>query len=48
MKNKLILDYYNIVKNANKEAPKKEVFKDLLNRLYSNEKYILEIVLVKK
>lgn len=44
MKNKIILDYYRKVKNANKESPKKEAFKDLLNRLYSEDKTILKVV----
>ena len=44
MKNKLILEYFHQVKNANKEATKKEAFKDLLNRLYSNEKEILKVI----
>ncbi|MBL1214687.1 MAG: N-6 DNA methylase [Ignavibacteriae bacterium] len=44
MKNKLILEYFNKVKSANKEATKKEAFKDLLNRLYSNEKELLKVI----
>lgn len=44
MKNQLISNYYHIVKNANKESPKKEAFKDLLNRLYAADKNILSIV----
>ncbi|MBL1214673.1 MAG: hypothetical protein HND52_15060 [Ignavibacteriae bacterium] len=44
MKNKLILEYFNKVKSANKEATKKEAFKDLLNRLYSNETELLKVI----
>ncbi len=44
MKNKLILEYFNKVKSANKEATKKEAFKDLLNRLYSNEKELVKVI----
>jgi type I restriction-modification system DNA methylase subunit len=39
-----ILVYFNKVKNANKEATKKEAFKDLLNRLYKNDAEILSVV----
>jgi hypothetical protein len=39
-----ILDYYKKVKIANKEATKKEVFKDLLNRLYAKDNDILKII----
>lgn len=39
-----ILNYYQKVKSANKEATKKEAFKDLLNRLYANDKDILQII----
>lgn len=34
-KSDLIKEYLKKVKAANKEATKKEAFKDLLNRLYS-------------
>ena len=44
MKNKLIKEYFKKVKNANKELPKKEAFKDLLNRLYSGDKQIEKII----
>ena len=44
MKNQLILEYYKKVRSANKETPKKEAFKDLLNRLYANDKEILKII----
>ncbi|MBU0475565.1 MAG: N-6 DNA methylase [Bacteroidetes bacterium] len=44
MKNKHILEYFKKVKNANKELPKKEAFKDLLNRLYSTENELLELI----
>ncbi|MFH1526196.1 MAG: N-6 DNA methylase, partial [Bacteroidota bacterium] len=44
MKNNLILEYLTKVKNANKEAPKKEAFKDLLNRLYSSEDELLKLI----
>jgi len=37
----LILEYYRKIKQANKEFTKKEIFKDLLNRLYSESKEIL-------
>ncbi len=40
---KLIRDYYNLVKEAQKELIKKELFKDLLNRLYDDPE-ILKIV----
>jgi hypothetical protein len=39
-----IIQYYNKVKSANKELPKKEAFKDLLNRLYANDKEIEKII----
>ena len=42
--NDIILKYYNKVKAANKELTKKEAFKDLLNRLYSNDKDIEQII----
>ena len=47
MKNKQIEDielFYKKIKFANKEATKKEAFKDLLNRLYVNDTEILSIV----
>lgn len=40
----LILAYINRVRLANKEATKKEAFKDLLNRLYAGEKEIEKII----
>ncbi|MBM4175882.1 MAG: hypothetical protein FJ213_06880 [Ignavibacteria bacterium] len=40
----LIKSYLIKVKNANKEATKKEAFKDLLNRLYSQDKEILKLI----
>lgn len=43
-KTKLIEEFYRKVKQAQKEATKKEAFKDLLNRLYSTEQEILNIV----
>ncbi|MBM2814065.1 MAG: putative Endonuclease [Ignavibacteria bacterium] len=39
-----ILDYLEKVKKANKELTKKELFKDLLNRLYSGSDEIIEII----
>lgn len=44
MKSKLIKAYLDKVKSANKELPKKEAFKDLLNRLYSGDKEIERII----
>ncbi|MFA7289046.1 MAG: N-6 DNA methylase [Melioribacteraceae bacterium] len=44
MKKELIESYLTIVKSANKELPKKEAFKDLLNRLYSGDKEIQKII----
>lgn len=41
---KLINNYFHIVKSANKETPKKEALKDLLNRLYSGDKEIQSII----
>ncbi|MBS1669017.1 MAG: hypothetical protein JST58_16700 [Bacteroidetes bacterium] len=41
---KLINDYFHKAKAANKELTKKEIFKDLLHRLYSGEKEIEEII----
>ena len=40
----LINNYRERVKTANKELPKKEAFKDLLNRLYSGDKDIERII----
>src|ERR1019366_5125219 len=40
----LINSYRERVKAANKELPKKEAFKDLLNRLYSGDKEIEHII----
>ncbi len=39
-----INQYYKKVKSANKELPKKEAFKDLLNRLYANDKEIEQLI----
>lgn len=44
MKTKLIKEYLQKVQSANKELTKKEAFKDLLNRLYANDKEILNEV----
>ncbi|MFA7421062.1 MAG: N-6 DNA methylase [Melioribacteraceae bacterium] len=43
-KAKLILNYFHRVKSANKELPKKEAFKDLLNRLYHGDKEIEHVI----
>ena len=43
-KKELILEYYNKVKNSNKELTKKEAFKDLLNRLYAEDTEIKKII----
>lgn len=40
----LIKEYFSKVKQANKEHTKKEAFKDLLNRLYSDDKDILRLI----
>ncbi|MBK6914204.1 MAG: SAM-dependent DNA methyltransferase [Ignavibacteriales bacterium] len=40
----LIKEYFQKVKQANKEHTKKEAFKDLLNRLYGDDKDILKLV----
>ncbi|QQS37204.1 MAG: SAM-dependent DNA methyltransferase [Ignavibacteriales bacterium] len=40
----LIKEYFHKVKQANKEHTKKEAFKDLLNRLYADDKDILKLV----
>jgi len=42
--NEHIKAYYSIVKLANRELPKKEAFKDLLNRLYHDDKEIEKII----
>ncbi|HVO75496.1 MAG TPA: hypothetical protein VMT35_15810 [Ignavibacteriaceae bacterium] len=44
IKTDLIKEYLSKVKSANKELTKKEVFKDLLNRLYFEDKEILKLV----
>ena len=44
MKNKLIKEYLHKIQKANKELPKKEAFKDLLNRLYHGSKEIEKII----
>lgn len=44
LKKQIVLNYYNIVKAANKELTKKEAFKDLLNRLYSGNIEIERII----
>jgi len=43
-KSALILNYFHRVKSANKELPKKEAFKDLLNRLYHGDKEIERVI----
>lgn len=43
-KTNLINDYFKLVREANKEATKKEAFKDLLNRLYADDKEILDLI----
>ncbi|MBK7818303.1 MAG: hypothetical protein IPJ60_12760 [Sphingobacteriaceae bacterium] len=43
-RNELINTYRQKIKSANKELAKKEIFKDLLNRLYSGEKEIENII----
>jgi len=40
----LIQEYLKKIKAANKELTKKEAFKDLLNRLYANDKNIQQII----
>ncbi len=40
----IIKNYYNKVKNANKELTKKELFKDLLNRLYIGNNEIVRLI----
>lgn len=44
IKTDLIKEYLSKVKSANKELTKKEAFKDLLNRLYSGDKEILNLI----
>lgn len=39
-----IKEYLQKIKSANKELTKKEAFKDLLNRLYSNDKNIAGLI----
>lgn len=41
---KLIQEYLKKVKSANKELTKKEAFKDLLNRLYADDKEIIRLI----
>ncbi len=43
-KSLLIKEYFHKVKQANKEHTKKEAFKDLLNRLYADDKDILRLI----
>jgi hypothetical protein len=43
-KNQLINDFYKKVRKANKETPKREAFKDLLNRLYSGDETIEKLI----
>lgn len=43
-RSELIIDFLHKVKKANKEHTKKEIFKDLLHRLYSGEKEIEKII----
>jgi hypothetical protein len=43
-KQELISAYLVKIKSANKEYTKKEIFKDLLNRLYSGDKEIVSII----
>ncbi|MFH1194333.1 MAG: N-6 DNA methylase [bacterium] len=43
-KDQLIKNYFHIVKSANKELPKKEALKDLLNRLYGEDREIQNII----
>jgi type I restriction-modification system DNA methylase subunit len=44
LKKEFIDSYLKKVKSANKELPKKEAFKDLLNRLYHSDQEILRII----
>jgi type I restriction-modification system DNA methylase subunit len=43
-KTELIKEYFKKVKEANKEATKKEAFNDLLNRLYSDDKELSKLI----
>ena len=43
-KTTLIIEYFHKVKSANKELTKKEAFKDLLNRLYSDDKELRNLI----
>ena len=43
-KTNLIKEYLHKAKSANKELTKKEAFKDLLNRLYSQDKQVLNLI----
>lgn len=43
-KTELIVEYLKKIKSANKEFTKKEAFKDLLNRLYFEDKNIVKII----
>jgi hypothetical protein len=43
-KQELISAYLLKIKSANKEYTKKEIFKDLLNRLYTGDKEIVSII----
>ncbi len=44
IKSTLIKEYLDKVESANKELTKKEAFKDLLNRLYSDDKEIIRLI----
>jgi hypothetical protein len=44
IRQEIILDYFKKIKTANKEAIKKEIFKDLLNRLYSGDNELKKIL----
>lgn len=43
-KNQLINEFYIKVRKANKETPKREAFKDLLNRLYAGDEIIEKLI----
>ncbi len=43
-KTELIKEYFKKVKEANKEAVKREAFKDLLNRLYADDKELSKLI----
>jgi type I restriction-modification system DNA methylase subunit len=43
-KTTLIIEYFQKLKSANKQATKKEAFKDLLNRLYSADKELRTLI----